>query len=78
MCIFSLNLCQLNIGFGLGFSAVALPQIKEASSIEMSTWIEGAFGKEKKLFYLALESRKIDLQSIFVYSRFFIHGANLW
>ena len=45
LCIFSLNLCQLNIGFGLGFSAVALPQIKEEFSIELSTWSQGAFGK---------------------------------
>ena len=45
LCIFSLNLCQLNIGFGLGFSAVALPQIKEETTFELSTWSQGAFGK---------------------------------
>ena len=32
ICIISLNLCQLSIGFGLGFSAISIPQIKVAKS----------------------------------------------
>ena len=38
ICIISLNLCQLSIGFGLGFSAISIPQIKVAKSQRIFTF----------------------------------------
>ena len=50
--IFSLNLCQLSIGLGLGYSAISIPQIKKENEMSFSTSIEGTYGKIKtgKLF----------------------------
>ena len=39
ICIISLNLCQLSIGFGLGFSAISIPQIKVAKSQRILTFL---------------------------------------
>ena len=38
ICIISLNLCQLSIGFGLGFSAISIPQIKVVKSQKILTF----------------------------------------
>ena len=43
ICIISLNLCQLSIGFGLGFSAISIPQIKSEGVIPFTPSIEGAY-----------------------------------
>jgi len=45
ICVISLNLCQLTIGFGLGFSAISIPQIKEEGVIQFTPSEEGAYGK---------------------------------
>ena len=38
-------MCQLTIGFGLGFSAISIPQIKEEGVIQFTPSEEGAYGK---------------------------------
>lgn len=47
MVVSVLNLCQLNIGLGLGFSAVSLPQMK--NEMTLSTTSEGAYGKSNSI-----------------------------
>ena len=52
--IFSLNLCQLSIGLGLGYSAISIPQIKKENEMSFSTSIEGTYGKLKRANFLCI------------------------
>ena len=40
-----LNLCQFNIGLGLGYSAISLPQLKKDPNYNWDTTADAVFGK---------------------------------